>query len=126
MDRGKSLAHVLLQETERPLAGRAGRRAMPGGAPVAVESVTCARIGEYLDEARIHRRLDLGDVADRNAAVLLTEVEHDRTTRLLAERAGDHAAVVADGACKAGNACRREPGQRPTPAVADNRHLAGR
>src|SRR3546814_1602735 len=105
-----------LEEFERPLPCDLRVLRAVVGALVAVEAVA-GRVDVDLD---LGMRLPHGvHVAHRNALVRFAEVQHHRTLQLLVLESGDLAAVVADAAGDTVEPCRREPGERSAPAVAD-------
>src|SRR3954452_23104780 len=70
------------------------------------------------------RGLYLFDVAQRDVFVALSEMQHDRRARLLVEHSRNSAAIIADGSRNAGKARCRRPGERATPAIADDTDTA--
>src|SRR3546814_18544703 len=94
---------------------------MVGAAHVAIEAVA-GGVGEELLLGV--RRGDLLHLLERDAGVLLPEMEHHRTGGALVAALVDVAAVVADGGSgvEPGGG---EPSDRAAPAVADDCGLAG-
>src|SRR5215468_12129939 len=112
---------MLLEESEGALEGLLVAGLVEAGALVAGEAVA-GGVDEDLDIRP--GGLDLLDIAHGDAVVLLAEMQHDRHLRLLIRMSGDHPAVIADGGGDVLEARRREEGEGPAPAIADDADLA--
>ena len=113
------------RQAARP--GDVGAGLVVAGALVAMEAVLRAGIDEDLDIRPL--RLDGLDIGQRNAGILLAEMQLRRHLRLLVGKAHDGAAVIADRGlqarsaasrrqrrcCRRGRSRRCRPGRRSSP-----------
>src|SRR5690606_29852356 len=118
-------ADLLAQEFQRAFAGKTRTRLVPGLVAEAIEGVTGADIDVDRDTGGLERHLDLLGISQRDARILIAEMEHDRAARLLVEIVDDGAAIVPDRGGEAGNARGRQPRHRAAHAETNNADFAG-